>query len=188
MIPSLDIDGQQLRSTEEILKGLSNHYEKLFKKQDNFSETELARYLNKIECPKLTKNESELLERDITVEELGETLKKLQNNRSPGSDGFPYEFYKVFWGEIKYFVHKSLIFGLAKGSLSVSQRDGIITLVPKPSKPRNLTHLRPSLRFRNASKSRRDRRSGTAQLYHVTKTICYLFGIVVRVILRRFKP
>ena len=97
------MDGRQLRSTDEIIDGLSNHFENLFKKQDKFTESELTHYLDKIECPKLTKNEAEFLDKDITVEELGETLKKLQNNRSPGSDGFPYEFYKVFWGEIKYF-------------------------------------------------------------------------------------
>ena len=138
LIPCLDMDGRQLRSTDEIIDGLSNHFENLFKKQDKFTESELMHYLDKIECPKLTKNETEFLDKDITVEELGETLKKLQNNRSPGSDGFPYEFYKVFWGEIKYFVYKSLMFGLSKGSLSVSQREGLITLVPKPLKPRNL--------------------------------------------------
>ena len=132
------MNGRQLQSTNDILDGLSNHFENLFKKHDCFSESEVLHYLQKIECPKLTKNAAELLDKNITVEELGETLKRLQNNRSPGSDGFPYEFYKVFWGEVKYFVYKSLKYGLSKGSLSVSQREGLITLVPKPSKPRNL--------------------------------------------------
>ena len=75
---------------------------------------------------------------DITVEELGKTLNRLSNNKSPGSDGFPYEFYKVFWGEIRHFVHRSIKHGLATGELSITQREGHITLVPKPSKPRNL--------------------------------------------------
>ena len=69
---------------------------------------------------------------------LGETLMRLSNNRSPGSDGFPYEFFKVFWGEIKHFVHRSLMHGLNKGELSITQREGLIILVPKPSKPKNL--------------------------------------------------
>ena len=88
--------------------------------------------------PKLSRKEVEELEKDITLTELGETLMKFSNNRTPGSDGFPYEFYKVFWNDIKYFVFRSLKYGLKKGELSITQREGLITLVPKPSKPRNL--------------------------------------------------
>ena len=92
------MNGCQLRSTDEIIDGLSNHFENIFKKQDQFTESELTHYLDNIECPRLTKKQSDFLDKDITVEELGETLKKLQNNRSPGSGGFPCEFYKVFFG------------------------------------------------------------------------------------------
>ena len=95
-------------------------------------------YLQDTTLTQLTDSQSKTLEKDITVEELGKTLNRLSNNKSPGSDGFPYEFYKVFWGEIRHFVHRSIKHGLATGELSITQREGHITLVPKPSKPRNL--------------------------------------------------
>ena len=44
----------------------------------------------------------------------------------------------MFWIDIKYFVFGSLDYGLKKGKLSVTQREGIITLVPKPGKPKNM--------------------------------------------------
>ena len=47
-------------------------------------------------------------------------------------------FFKVFWCDLKYFVFKSLNYGLKRGELSITQREGIITLVPKPGKPRNV--------------------------------------------------
>ena len=34
---------------------------------------------------------------DITIEECGKALQKLSNNKSPGCDGLPTEFYKFFW-------------------------------------------------------------------------------------------
>ena len=78
---------------------------------------------------KANEKECEFLDKDITVEEFGETLNKLQNNRSPDSDGFPIPIWALqsFLGR-KHFVYKSLIFWLSKGSLSVSQREGLILL------------------------------------------------------------
>ena len=52
-------------------------------------------------------------------------------NTSPGSDGLPAEFYKQF-------VLSALNFAHAEGCLSIMQRRGLITLVPKKSKPANL--------------------------------------------------
>ena len=105
---------------------------------------EIDEYLNDVQVAKISEKDIQMLEEGITVEELGKTLQKLSNNRSPGSDGFPYEFFKVFWIDIKHFVHRSLTNGIATGKLSITQREGHITLVPKPSKPRNLiTSWRP---------------------------------------------
>ena len=63
VIPCLDMNGRHLQSTNDILDGLSNHFENLFKKHDCFSESEVLHYLQKIECPKLTKNAAELLDK-----------------------------------------------------------------------------------------------------------------------------
>jgi len=37
----------------------------------------------------------------LTEGEVGKYLKKLKNNKSPGSSGFTGEFYKMFWINIK---------------------------------------------------------------------------------------
>ena len=59
-------------------------------------------------------------------------------NKSPGSDGLPAEFGKVSWEDIKQFLLSALNFAHAKGCLSITQRRGLITLVPKKNKPANL--------------------------------------------------
>ena len=63
---------------------------------------------------------------------------KMKNNKSPGSDGFPADFFKVFWSRLKYFVLKSLNEAFSKKELSVTMRQVILTCLPKGSKPRNL--------------------------------------------------
>ena len=50
---------------------------------------------NRIEIPKLTKEQSQKCEGIITEEELLKALKKMYN-KSPGNDGITKEFYEAF--------------------------------------------------------------------------------------------
>ena len=62
------------------------------------------------------------------------TLKTMEANKSPGSDGFPAEFYKVLWSDIAPFLVNAINCSFQKGLLSVTQRQGIISLLPKKDK------------------------------------------------------
>ena len=67
-----------------------------------------------------------------------------KNEKSPGTDGLPAEFYKLFWKEIHREMINSFNFAFDSGTLSISQRRGIITLIPKPNKDTtSLENLRP---------------------------------------------
>ena len=63
-----------------------------------------------------------------------ESLKNMESNKTPGTDGIPVEFYKVFWNDIKPFFLASINASHAKGLLSISQRRGLLTLIPKKDK------------------------------------------------------
>ena len=68
----------------------------------------------------------------------------MQSGKTPGSDGSTSEFYKCFWEDIKTEVIASINYGFDKGQLSICQRRGIISLLPKKDKPTNLlNNLRP---------------------------------------------
>ena len=71
-------------------------------------------------------------------------LKKVKNNVSPGSSGFTNEFYKFFWLDLKTFITNSINFSYECGMLSVTQRLGILTLIPKGDKNKHyLKNWRP---------------------------------------------
>ena len=55
----------------------------------------------------------------------------MPNSKSPGTDGFPAEFYKVFWIDLKNILMSCYSFAFRTGQLSTSQRRGIISLIPK---------------------------------------------------------
>ena len=48
----------------------------------------------------LTSEDKEKCEGLLTKEECLEALKDMNLNKTPGSDGLPVEFYKVFWSDI----------------------------------------------------------------------------------------
>ena len=52
-------------------------------------------------------------------------------DKSPGTDGLPCEFYKVFWNDVVEILINSFNCNYEIGKLSISQRRGIIKLIPK---------------------------------------------------------
>ena len=78
------------------------------------------------------------------MEEIARSVKNLKNNKSPGPDGFSAEFFKFFWPDMKHFLYRSIKEGCEKGELSVTQKMGIISILPKGNKPRKyLKNWRP---------------------------------------------
>ncbi len=74
----------------------------------------------------------------LTIDECTKAMNEMKNGKSPGTDGLTVEFYKHFWPQINTFVLESLNYAYVKGELSIDQRRGIITLIPKKDKKRTL--------------------------------------------------
>ena len=59
-------------------------------------------------------------------------LKTFKNNKSPGKDGFPAEFYEKKWNDMKQYLLDTLNYNYAQGQLSSTQNEGLI--IPKKGK------------------------------------------------------
>ena len=80
----------------------------------------------------------------VTQVECLKTLNEFKNEKSPGTDGLQAEFYKHFWKELHTDMLQYFDYAYDSGKLSISQRRGIITLIPKPNKDTTvLDNLRP---------------------------------------------
>ena len=62
----------------------------------------------------------------------------MKNNKSLGSDGLTVEFYKMFWNTIKQFYVNSINYSYENSHITALQKQGIITLIPKPNKEKTL--------------------------------------------------
>ena len=79
----------------------------------------------------------------------------MELGKSPGTEGLPV---KVFWKDISPFLISSLNRSYQKGKLAITQRSGIISLIPKKDKALNeLKNWRPitllNWHYKIASKS-----------------------------------
>ena len=141
IIPKVEKDnGEIVTDQKEILKEVQYSYENLYKNKDEdkgCSLKDIVEGLKGASIRKLTEEEKDKLEGEIGSFEAGEILKKMKNNKSPGSDGFTSEFLKFFWKDLKVFVIGSLNCGYSLGSLSVTQKQGIITCLPKGDKSKH---------------------------------------------------
>ena len=144
IIPRLEIGEETITDQGKILKETKNFYENLYKDNHDLTDVNLDLELRDFDVPKLSDQEKDSLEGLITYPEATNFLRNMNNDRSPGSDGFSAEFFKFFWKKICTSVVRSLNYGFQEGKLSVTQREGIITCIPKEGKPKQfLKNWRP---------------------------------------------
>lgn len=132
-ITKLEHKGNMIVNEKTIAKEVNNFYADLYKEKE-IQECEISNLIHSI--PKLSEPEQNSLEGEITLEAATNALKNMSNKKSPGSDGFTVEFFKVFWKYLNFCVIRSLNDGFRKGELSSTQKEGVIVCIPKGDKPR----------------------------------------------------
>ena len=92
----------------------------------------------------LNEEEQKSCEGLLTERECLKALKTMEAGKTPGSDGLPAEFYKVFWTDISIFLIRSLNHAYETGQLSITQKRGVIKLIPKKdTEPYYIKNWRP---------------------------------------------
>ena len=63
--------------------------------------TEIKSFLSHINIPKLSKDKAKLCDEELTERDLYGSLRSMQNDKSPGSNGLTKENYETYWNELK---------------------------------------------------------------------------------------
>ena len=162
LIPCLLSDqGKMIHNQSEILTVLHRHFTEVFRDDED----DHIDFLNSIELKQLSSVDFDEMKKPLTLDEVGRALHAMKNNKSPGSDGFPAEFYKYFWVDLKYIVMRMLRSCYESCVMPPSLQEGIIILIPKNGKPRNqinsfrpITLLNTSYKILSASIANRYKR------------------------------
>ena len=95
------------------------------------------------DIPQVTAEENDLLVAEFTEEEIRGAIFQMNHNTAPGPDGFPPEFYQVFWNVIKDDL-MALFTDFHKGELPLhSLNFGTIILIPKSKEAKQIQQYRP---------------------------------------------
>ena len=141
-----DAQGNLITDSDKILKEIHSFYGKLYSNigRDDYNDDFDEVLFDKLEIPKLSEEQKQTLENSLSKQEVYEVIKSMKMNKTPGFDGFPVEFYIVFWNDINDMLINSYKYSLQHGLLTSSQRNGIITLLPKKDKdPLLVKNYRP---------------------------------------------
>ncbi|KAJ8048684.1 hypothetical protein HOLleu_01092 [Holothuria leucospilota] len=125
----------------DIVEVFKSFYEQLYTQADVDEGLQKSLLDNIDKTPSRDQNDE--LGSPLTVDELWKAVAKMKGGKAPGSDGIPVEFYKRFWGTVGQDLRDVFVSAFLAGSLSPSQRTGVITLLPKSRDPLEPKNKRP---------------------------------------------
>jgi len=90
-------DDQGVVVGDDCLKShITNYYKSFFGSPE---QSEISLMEDQIlDIPQVSPEENDILVADFTESEVREAIFQMENNKAPGPDGFPAEFYQVFGG------------------------------------------------------------------------------------------
>ena len=93
-------NGQLVSEFKDVLNEHLNFYSSLYSSRETVEswDSELVDqfFITDNDIPKLDEEDRELCEGKISEGECVEVMKTFKNEKSPGTDGLPIEFYKIF--------------------------------------------------------------------------------------------
>ena len=135
----IDEEQKEYEQPEDILRIQESFYRNLYQEDSEVDFTMENQF--GIKVPDEIKEQQNT---QISLKELQEAAKEMNNNKTPGRDGIPVDFYKVFWNQLKEPFHAMVEYSYNRKALHDSAREGILNLIPKPNKDsRYIKNLRP---------------------------------------------
>lgn len=119
-------------------------YSSLYTSESLFDESDYERFFNGFTIPTIESSVVAELDRPFTVGEIKSAVMSMQSGKSPGPDGLPSEFYKVFIDKLSPLMLNMLKESSDVGVLPLSLRQATISFILKKDKdPRFCCNYRP---------------------------------------------
>ncbi len=133
-------DDQIITGTHNIVSHVHYFYENLYSPK-NIEEEDMMFFLS--EVGNNIRGDFRMDGINLCVDDLTQAVRSMSNNKSPGADGLPKEFYITFWEDLKEPLLMMFMESLRIGKLPSSLREGVISLMFKKGDKQDLKNWRP---------------------------------------------
>ena len=113
-----------------IISEPNRFYQELYSSYHG-DDNEVKNFFNVLDIPKLTEKQKHMCEGKILRKECELMLETFQNNKMPGNDGIPVEFYKIFWTLLSEPFVNCANECFENMEMSNSQKQAVISLIEK---------------------------------------------------------
>lgn len=119
---------------DKIQNSFEKFYKTLYSQPHIDNSLQIDPFLASLDLPSVTEEQNDQLTAEITKEELDHAISKLKVNKSPGTDGFNSEWYKVLRKQLAPTLLRACNWVLQKQEIPPSWREAIISVIPKDGK------------------------------------------------------
>jgi hypothetical protein len=138
----LDEQGNRVEDVDSIKGVVERFYRNLLgTKHMVFTEEHTTR-IQQLISPTISADKSLLLEKEVTAEEIKETIFSMKSNKAPSPDGYTADFFKAAWPVVGGDVVAAISSFFASGLLLKEVNATILTLVPKKPNPSVISEFR----------------------------------------------
>uniref|UniRef100_A0A803TDZ5 Reverse transcriptase domain-containing protein n=1 Tax=Anolis carolinensis TaxID=28377 RepID=A0A803TDZ5_ANOCA len=142
-IIEIKTEGKYYTTEQEIVKQFYKFYSKLYTK-DQIKKEEIMSFIGKQKLAKITDQQREKLNKEISEQEIKKIIRKIDGNKAPGPDGLTGIYYKVFIDELTPYLKKIMNRILDNNEIPDSWKLATITMIHKEGQdPQNVKNYRP---------------------------------------------
>uniref|UniRef100_A0AAZ3PI26 Reverse transcriptase domain-containing protein n=1 Tax=Oncorhynchus tshawytscha TaxID=74940 RepID=A0AAZ3PI26_ONCTS len=134
-------NGSIVREPEDMVRVTTDHFQGLFKERE--IDVEQGNVFLEHLSRRLLEDIREVMEAQISLEEVESALRRMGKGKVPGMDGLPAEFYLKFWGILGPVVLEVLKAILETGVPGGSMAVGVLSLLYKKGEVTDLGNWRP---------------------------------------------
>ena len=128
---------------EEIQKGFTTFYQKLYQSQHHMQAPEIQDQLKEITLPSLTESQKADLNKPFLRAEIEQAIFQIGALKAPGPDGIPAGFYQLYWSIVQNDVISTIQAFFHLGYLLKSLNHTFLSLIPKVACPEEFSQFRP---------------------------------------------